>query len=243
MQQREDQLVELPRVRRPRCEGFTLIELLVVVSLIVLLIALLLPALGSSREVARSVSCGSNLRQIGNAAISYTRDHEGRWCSAFNWTLHTSTWQHEWHTQERVTEGWLYPYVASDASYLCPKFLAVYDTADPYWCGHSDVTPYYAYSMNASLGWQGWAGLTVRRLSSIERPSEFLMYSEEATWIVPGLSTVPINNGALGRGPDCIAPYHFPENGDLNTGRGNVLFVDNHVELRFPAETDLLTVQ
>ncbi|MBI1372418.1 MAG: DUF1559 domain-containing protein [Phycisphaera sp.] len=60
-----------------RRRAFTIIELLVVLSIIVLLLAILLPSFWSAREVARRAVCASNQRQIGVASLSYTIDNHG----------------------------------------------------------------------------------------------------------------------------------------------------------------------
>jgi len=56
--------------RRTRL-GFTIVELLVVISIVVLLMGLLLPAIQVARETARRTQCSSNMRQLAQAALEY----------------------------------------------------------------------------------------------------------------------------------------------------------------------------
>jgi prepilin-type N-terminal cleavage/methylation domain-containing protein len=71
-----------PATRRA---GFTLIELLVVISIIAILAAMLLPAIGLVRNAARELSCANHERQIGLALLGYSSDQDGYFPTANCW--------------------------------------------------------------------------------------------------------------------------------------------------------------
>jgi prepilin-type N-terminal cleavage/methylation domain-containing protein/prepilin-type processing-associated H-X9-DG protein len=67
--------------------AFTLVELLVVISVIALLMAILVPALGKARAVANRTYCMANLHQLGIAMRSYLDDNRDIFplCCASPW--------------------------------------------------------------------------------------------------------------------------------------------------------------
>jgi prepilin-type processing-associated H-X9-DG protein len=61
-----------------RCRAFSLVELMLVVTVIVILIALLMPAFRMSRERVRRATCATNLAGIAQGMIHYGASNQGR---------------------------------------------------------------------------------------------------------------------------------------------------------------------
>ena len=58
-----------------RKQGFTIIELLVVISVILILAAIITPAVHKAKAKARRVQCLANIRQVGQTALMYAQDY------------------------------------------------------------------------------------------------------------------------------------------------------------------------
>lgn len=62
-------------MNRRSLHGFTLIELLVVISIIAVLMAIMVPVLGRSKDRANRILCNSNMQQIYRAGYLYAHDY------------------------------------------------------------------------------------------------------------------------------------------------------------------------
>jgi prepilin-type N-terminal cleavage/methylation domain-containing protein/prepilin-type processing-associated H-X9-DG protein len=73
--------------------AFTLIELLVVIAIIAILAAILFPVFAQAREKARSISCLSNLKQIGTASMMYIQDYDETYMSGWGENDGSTMWR------------------------------------------------------------------------------------------------------------------------------------------------------
>lgn len=128
-------------VFRSHYRAFTLLELLMTIVIIGILIALLLPAVQSSRESARRLSCVNNLMQIGLAAKGYEEVNGVLPPGSTNPTgpiRNVPIGEHfSWITR-------LLPYMEKTPLYEQLDFSkSIYsETNQPVWVGHLDRWPF-----------------------------------------------------------------------------------------------------
>jgi prepilin-type N-terminal cleavage/methylation domain-containing protein/prepilin-type processing-associated H-X9-DG protein len=240
-------------IRNRRETGFTLIELLVVIAIIVILAAMLLPALARSKDQARSTVCKNHLHQMGIAMRLYVDDtkfypYESSELGGNAEPPILYLWPHA--IQPYYQRDWLSP------AYHCPTYNGV---VSPSFFPDGEV-PYGSYSYNwAGVGSTDEStntmgvgmvefdqGTRPRADVQVVAPSEtFAMMDTVA--LIPDGGLVSSSDGAnskfgwtvMGNGPSGLAwtgsymnqaPFYSTGVPNQHGNVFNVVFGDGHVE-------------
>ncbi|MCK4998741.1 MAG: type II secretion system protein [Anaerohalosphaera sp.] len=180
--------------------AFTLIELLVVISIIALLLAILMPALGKVKDKARAIVCASNLKQWNIILTFFSSENDGKFPDA-DWNGDYSGDIHgQWWIQP------LMPYVDNKEIMVCGQARKIHDevtgiiyqpkNSDECWGSRNqsfapepDVMTWASYAPNAwimdpTVGQWGAAGGVDfwGRMDVILTPSRVLLFVD-ARWV------------------------------------------------------------
>ncbi|MEX2216433.1 MAG: type II secretion system protein [Phycisphaeraceae bacterium] len=218
-----------------RYRGFTLIEMLLVISLIALLISMLLPALGKSRQSARAAWCGSNQRQLVEALTMYA-DLANYYPAGLDAAPNNNDRIWLWPPQlRRFTDR-------DQRIFHCPQAPAStewdYRTTpgEPAFFGYDEnETRIRGYTYKFSYGYNVWGAFMVQnpntglgvyrnhpyldaaRVAAVKNPSDMVAFADS-------------NPNDFWSG--FIGPYRtgqWPSR--MHMGNPNVAFVDMHVEI------------
>ena len=181
------------------CRAFTLIELLVVISIIALLLAILMPALGKAKDHAKKIGCSANLRSLAMAAILYAEDNDGLTPSSTNtWNdsgVIKAGWVGQTSSAARVAldtqiqiygngsdeftglyKSQLWPYIENTKGWRCPTDpdkaqLRSYGMAGQWWGTHANT--------NGSIWYDPGRPTIHKKLTSIRKASQSFFFVDQ----------------------------------------------------------------
>lgn len=231
--------------------AFTLIELLIVIGVITLLLSISIPILSSSKQQGNLAVCGSNIRQLVLANLSYADDYNGSLVPAAIERFSSAGNKHRWFgIRDSIDKpfdpnrGPLSPYL-SNIRLNCParvNYEQLKADDGNYECGSGG----YGYNM-IYLGSQIWllgfddiACDKTAKISRIKRPAETLMFADtamgrESSHYIEYASAEPYNYVVLGE----IEQWTFsPSIHFRHRGRASIGWSDGHIGSEKMAHSD-----
>jgi prepilin-type N-terminal cleavage/methylation domain-containing protein/prepilin-type processing-associated H-X9-DG protein len=225
-----------------RRSAFSLVELLIVMAIILVLVSILLPAVGSARSLAQRTTCQNNVRELLMATQQYViNDPEGRmpypnWGGSFgatNWDSPTApgwlyTYPHYGTTPDDMQTGTIWKYIQDERVYHCPLHVPPYLGPSNEFC--QNITSYIVNG--AVCGYGNKRSIPCYAWSSMWKPSESMYLFECATY------GEAVTNGAAVTAANTPGGYwndgaSYPNQNSLSNRHGtgaSVGFFDWHVE-------------
>jgi prepilin-type N-terminal cleavage/methylation domain-containing protein/prepilin-type processing-associated H-X9-DG protein len=216
-------------IREQLRQAFTLIELLVVIAIIGILAAMLLPALNTARERAKSISCVSNLKQLGLAITLYADDYDSYMPQAS--TADGLSWQDRLVKYLKQITGVVnvsdYEFRRNQKVFQCPSSKLDFIAMAP---GSPDTYGYRSYGVSLQYMPSVSSCANLYRMSSVDQPTEKALVFDYNDLAPNGASGHPSDvntvDGSVAQLNARIIPRH--SKGTIV----NILFADSHAESR-----------